>query len=103
SFVGSALEAEVLDPAMELGREGRMLEERVLEPGCQVDLGRLDLGEAVEQLVGERRRSVLHGTRDAVFLAADLAKASEHFEVELHVGDATVGQRNSTVRGAGLD
>ena len=46
---------------MELGGEGGVLVERVLEPGREVDLGRLDAGEAVEQLVGKGARSVLDG------------------------------------------
>ena len=58
---------------MQLGREGGVVVERVLEAGGEVDLGRLDLREVVEQLVGQRGRAVLHGAGQAV-LAADLAE-----------------------------
>src|SRR6185369_10999711 len=41
ALVEGVREAERLDLAVELGREGRMLEEGVLEPGREVDLGGL--------------------------------------------------------------
>ena len=40
-----------------------MLVQRVLEAGREVDLGRLDCREAVEQLVGEGRGAMLDGAR----------------------------------------
>ena len=59
--------------SMQLRREGRVLVERVLEAGREVDLGRLDRREVVEQLVGQRGRAVLDGAGEAV-LARDLAE-----------------------------
>ena len=79
-----------------------MLVQRVLEARREMDLGRLDRREAVEQLVGERRRAVLDGTRQAV-LAGDDAELAEDLEVELDLGHAAVGERHAAVRGAGLD
>ena len=83
-------------------RERGVLVERVLEAGREVDLGRLDRREAVEQLVGQRRGAVLDRARQAV-LAGDLAELAEDLEVELDLGHAAVRQRHAAVRGAGLD
>ncbi len=79
-----------------------MLVERVLEAGGQVDLGRLDLREAVEELVGQGRGAVLDGAGQAV-LTGDLTEHAERLEVELHLGHAAARQRHAAVRGAGLD
>ena len=83
-------------------RERRMLVERVLEAGREVDLGRLDRREAVEQLVGQRRRAVLHGARQPV-RPRDLAELAEDLEVELDLGHAAVGERHAAVARPGLD
>ncbi len=91
-----------LDLGVQLGREGGVLVEGVLEARGQVDLRGLDLREAVEELVGQRGGAVLHGTGQTV-LAADLAEDLEGVEVELDLGDAAAGQRHATVRGARLD
>ena len=48
-----------------------MLVEGVLEPGREVDLGRLHVPEPVEHLVGQGGCSVLDRPGDPVFLAAD--------------------------------
>ena len=66
-------EAPRLDLAVERLGEGGVLVEQVLEAGREVDLGRLDRREAVEQLVGQGRRAVLDGAGQAV-LAGDLAE-----------------------------
>ena len=75
ALVGGVRVAPGLDLAMELLRERRMLVERVLEAGGEVDLGRLDRREAVEQLVGQGRCAVLDGAGQAVLAARDLARA----------------------------
>ena len=75
---------------MQLLRERGVLVERVLEAGREVDLGGLDGREAVEQLVGQRRRAVLDRAGQAV-LAGDLAERAEHLEVELDLGDVPSG------------
>ena len=67
---------------MELGREGRVLEEQVLEAGREVDLGRLDRREVVEQLVGQGARPVLDAAGQAV-APGDLAEPPDDLEVEL--------------------
>jgi fructose/tagatose bisphosphate aldolase len=59
--------------AVQLLREVGMLIKRVLEAGGQVNLGRLDRREAVEQLVRESRGTVLDGAGQAVLLASHLA------------------------------
>ena len=79
-----------------------MLVERVLEPGREVDLGRLDRREAVEQLVGQGRGAVLDRAGQPV-LAGDDAELAQDLEVELDLGHAAVGQRHAAVRGPGLD
>ena len=79
-----------------------MLVERVLEAGREVDLGRLDRREAVEQLVGQGRRAVLDRAGRAE-RAGDRAELAEDVEVELDLGHAATGQRHATVRRAGLD
>ena len=81
---------------MERGREGRVLVQRVLEPGREVDLGGLDRREAVEQLVGQGRRPVLDGPGQPV-LAGDDAELAQDLEVELDLGHAAVGQRHAAV------
>ena len=67
-----------------------------------MDLGRLDLREAMEELVGQGRRAVLHGAGQAV-LARHGRQPLERPEVELDLGHAAAGQRHATVAGAGLD
>ena len=79
-----------------------MLVERVLEAGGEVDLGRLDGREAMEELVGQRRGAVLDGAGQAV-LAGDRRQPLERPEVELDLGDAAARQRHAAVAGAGLD
>ena len=77
-----------------------MLVERVLEAGREVDLGRLDRREVVEQLVGQRGRAVLDGAGEPV-RAGDLAELAEDLEVELDLGDAAVraaARRRATCR-----
>src|SRR2546426_6746503 len=59
SLVCGIGEAPRLDLTVEAGRERGMLVQRVLESRGQVDLGRLDGREAVEELVRQRRRAVL--------------------------------------------
>ena len=102
ALVGAVREAPRLDLAVERLGEGRVLVERVLEPGREVDLGGLDRREAVEQLVGQRRRAVLDGAGQPV-LAGDDAELAQDLEVELDLGHAAVGQRHAAVRRAGLD
>ena len=55
-----------LDVRPQVRRELGVVVQRVLEPGREVDLGGLDLGEVVEQLVGQRRGTVLDRARQAV-------------------------------------
>src|SRR5487761_2748286 len=102
ALVGRVREAPRLDLAVELRRERGMLVERVLEAGGKVDLGRLDAREAVEQLVRERARTVLHRAGCPV-RPGDLAEHAEHLEVELDLGAATAGERHAAMAGAGLD
>ena len=102
ALVGGVAVAPALDLAVELGREGRVLVERVLEAGREVDLRGLDGREAVEQLVGQGRRAVLDGAGQAV-LAGDDAELAQDLEVELDLGHAAVGQRDAAVRRPGLD
>ena len=52
-------EAPRLDLLVELARERRVLVEQVLEARREVDLRRLDVAEAMEQLVRQRRGAVL--------------------------------------------
>ena len=85
-----------LDRAQQVGGERRVVVEQVLEAGGEVDLGGLDLREAVEQLVGQGRRAVLDGAREAV-LAADGREAPQRLEVELDLGHAAAGQRHAAV------
>ena len=103
ALVGRVRVAPGLDLAVERLGEGRVLVERVLEPGREVDLGGLDRREAVEQLVGQRRRAVLDGARQPVVTTGHLAELAEDLEVELDLGDATVRERHAAVAGAGLD
>ncbi len=103
ALVGGVLEAPRLDLAVELLREGRVLVQRVLEPGREVDLGRLDRRESVEQLVRQGRRAVLDGAGQPVVAPRDLAELAQHLEVELDLGHAAVGQRHAAVARAGLD
>ena len=77
-------------------REGRVVEERVLEPGREVDLGGLDRREAVEQLVGQGRRAVLDRARQPV-LAGDDAELPEDLEIELDRRDGAVRKRDTAV------
>lgn len=79
---------------MERWRKGRVLVERVLEAGGEMDLGRLDSREAVEELVRQGGGSMLDGAGQAV-LASQLAEPSEDLEVELHLGHGPVGQRHA--------
>ena len=102
ALVGGVGEAPGLDLAVQLVRERRVLVERVLEAGREVDLGGLDGREAVEQLVGQRRRAVLDGARQPV-LAGDHAELAQDLEVELDLGDAAAGQRHAAVARPGLD
>jgi hypothetical protein len=76
--------------------------ERVLEAGREVDLGRLDLGELVEQLVGQGGRAVLDRAGQAA-RAGELAEPGEDVEVELDLGHAAAGQEHAAVARAGLD
>jgi hypothetical protein len=66
ALVERVAEAPRLDFVQEIGRERRMVVERVLEARGEVDLGRLDPREAVEELVGQGRRAVLDGAGEAV-------------------------------------
>jgi len=79
-----------------------MLIDRVLEPGREVDLGRLDRREAVEQLVGESRRPVLDRAGKPI-LAGDLTEFAQDLEIELDLGDPAVRQRDTSRGGPGLD
>ena len=55
---------------MERLGKGGVLVQGVLEPGREVDLGRLDGRETVEQLVGQGRGAVLDGAGQAVLARA---------------------------------
>src|SRR4029079_10707976 len=54
-------EAPRLDLALERRGEVGVLEERVLEPGREMDLGRLDRRKSMEQIIRERGGAVLDG------------------------------------------
>src|SRR4051812_41311053 len=87
---------------MERFGECGMLVNGVLETRGEVDLGGLDGREAVEQLVGEGRRPMLDRTGEPVF-ARDDPELPQDLEIELDLRNATIGERDATVRGAGLD
>ena len=96
ALVGGVGEAPGLDLAMERLGERRVLVERVLEAGREVDLGGLDRREVMEQLVRQRRRTVLDRTGQTVLAGHD-AELAKDLEVELDLGDAAVGQRHAAV------
>ena len=79
-----------------------MVVEQVLEAGREVDLGRLDPREVMEQVVGQRAGAVLDGAGEAV-ATSQLAELAQHLEVELDLGHAAVRQRDAAVARAGLD
>ncbi len=81
---------------MERLGERRVLVERVLEPRREVDLRRLDRREVMEQLIGQRRGTVLDGTRQPV-RPRHITQPPEHVEVELDLRHAATGQRDATV------
>ena len=80
-----------------------MVEDDVLEVGGEVDLGGLDPGEVPEGVGRERAGPVLHRAGEPVLLARHPAERRERLEVELHVGDRSIGEHHPAVRGAGLD
>ena len=85
-----------LDLAVEAGRERRVLEECVLKPGREVDLGRLDRREAIEELVRQGLGAVLDGPRQTV-LPCDHAELAQDLEIKLDLGDAAVGERDAAM------
>src|SRR4051794_4441716 len=89
ALVGGVREAPGLDLGMKVLRKRGVFVQRVLEARGQVDLGRLYLREAVEELVGQRRRTVLYGTGESV-RARDLAQPLERAEIELDLGNAAI-------------
>jgi hypothetical protein len=101
ALVERVLEDPRLDCLVELVRERRMLVERVLETRREVDLGGLDRREAVEQLVGQRRRAVLDGPCQSM-RPSDLTELAKHLEVELDLGHAAVRQRDAAMARTGL-
>ena len=80
-------EDPLLDRLVELGREGRVLEQGVLEAGGEVDLGAAGGRELVEHVVRQRAGAVLDRTREAV-LASDRGELGQDVEVEGDLGDA---------------
>ena len=68
----------------------------ILELGREVDLGRLDLREAMEELIGEGRRTVLDGAGESV-LTAHCRQPLERAEVEVDFRYATARQRHAAM------
>ena len=100
ALVGGVAEAPLLDGSVELGRERRMLEERVLEARRQVNLGGLDGREMVEEIIGQSRRAVLDGAGEPV-LSGDLPEAPKDLEVELdlrHARRLAMARHHATFR-----
>src|SRR6185503_6326371 len=77
--------------------------EQVLEAGSEVDLDRLDLAEAVEVLVRQRRGAVLYRAADAVLAPRDLPEPAMDVEVDRYLGDCPIGVDGATVGSPGLD
>src|SRR5574337_2086064 len=91
-----------VDPAPEIGRETRVVEDHVLEVGGEVDLARLHPGKVAERARGKGARPVLHRARQAVALPGHPRQRSQRVEVELHLGDGPIRQDHPAMRGARL-
>src|SRR5665647_1235892 len=100
-----ALIAGVLvEPRVDLRAQGLgdLLVEDVLEVRGEMDLRGLDARKVVEGALGERRRAVLHGAGHPELIARHLRERLERLEIELHVGDAPIGEHDPPVRRARL-
>ena len=78
-----------------------MIHEEVHEAGGQMNLKRLDLGELVEHLLGQRACAMLHGAAGAM-LTRPLAQHLERVKIHGHLGHGAVGQHHAAVAGARL-
>jgi hypothetical protein len=78
-----------------------VVEQDVLEPSGEVDLCGANLWEAMEEIVGECRCTVLHRSRKTA-RASQFAKIPQYGEVEGNLSDATTWERYATVVRSGL-
>jgi hypothetical protein len=83
--------------------ECRMIEHHVLEPGRQMNLGRVVFRKDAEILLRKGRCAVLDGSRHPVLLARDLRDAADDVEVDRHPLERAVGRHAPAVRRTGLD
>jgi len=81
----------VLKLAPQIGRQLWVVEHDVLEIGREVDLDRLALGEVAERVGRQRRSPMLHRAAQTVLAPRVGGQGLEGIEVELDLGDRSVG------------
>ena len=78
-----------------------MVEQDVLESGGKVDLRSAHLWEAMEEIFGECRRTMLHRTGKAAS-ASQFAELLEYGEVKGNLSDAAAWKRHAAMARSGL-